>query len=81
MAGYTYTWDCWVCGKHCDTIDNPKVKVCHACIQPLAGVLCKRAMGVPLDSEGVDRSHWERKAWEYAEILFRRRPSNIRRAA
>ena len=62
MTHYSRTWDCRICSERQESIDTPKLQVCDVCLTPVARVLCKRELGVDLETEGVDRDHWMRKA-------------------
>jgi hypothetical protein len=81
MAGYTKTWDCWVCQEHQDTIDMPKMQVCDDCLRPVASALCKRELGADLDAEGVDVRHWMRRADATVHPMMRRRRAPAQVAA
>lgn len=73
MTHYSRTWNCWVCAERQETTDTPRMQVCEECLAPVAHALCKRALGVDLDTGGVDREYWMRKASAIVSPMMRRR--------
>lgn len=81
MTGYMRHWDCLICGERQISIDYPRPERCDACIRPLAAILCREALGMELDAEGVDKYYWMRKANSYASCLWSHKRTLDRRKA
>lgn len=72
MTGYTRKWTCVVCDTKQESIDYPKMCVCDSCLRPVAQLICKDEIGVPLDTAGVDQEFWMRKADRIVLPMMRR---------
>lgn len=72
---YTHHWVCGICSQAKESVDLPKIQVCEDCIEPIAKKLCRDALGVELNTPGVDRQHWMRMADAIVAPMMRRRRS------
>ncbi len=72
MAGYDRTWMCRICHADQRSVDTPKNQLCDDCVKPIAKLLCKKSLGVSLDTEGVDLSYWMRLAEDTVAPMMRR---------
>lgn len=75
MAGYSKFWNCRTCGKRYESMNYPRPFVCEKCIKPLASRLCFEILKAPL-GPGIDEDYFNRRAYEYAELLLGRRAIN-----